>query len=289
MIAGMVPLYVYTLGQVFINGAGLVIESMYYLLLWLLILLIPFIIGMAVRRRQQTISDALLNWLIKPILLLAFILFITLGLYINMYVLTVLDNAALVTGGLIPFIGFGIGGGIMLLLKQGKQAAKTLAIEAAIMNSIVVIVSLRFTLPQPDADLASASAMWVLFLTPAPFVLMFLFHRIKKKIMFNFNKKDIENEKNVTLKNSFAAITKNALQIGGLESNNHEAEPSQSPTTTTYGHDGDQRRLLTSTSQTSSEQPHTVINNVSFMDMADGEDADMEPCIHKPMPGSDRR
>ena len=274
---GAVPLYVFTIGQHIPNGAGFVVNTLYYLVFWLLGLLLPFSAGLLIRRFKQSISDAFLNWLIKPLLLLAFILFITLGLYINMYMFGVLPTNALAAGALIPFIGFGLGGALMLIFRQGKPAAKTLAIEAAIMNSVVVIVALRFTLPQPDADLASAAAMWVLFFTPVPFILMFIFHRIKRKIMSHFEKKEFEKEQAQTMLTSFAAITQNAMQMGGISTQDfqqmHASSSSGSANNPTLGN-GDRKKLLLTPPASTQEDPSSVIiNNCSYIE---NPDADME-------------
>lgn len=264
------PLYVYTLAYLLPNGAGEVHTEIFYLVLWMIGLLVPYILGLLVRARKVTVAEAILNWLVKPVLLLAFILFITLGLYINMYVFSVLDNTALIAGALIPFIGFGIGGGLMLLAKQGKVPAKTLSIESAIMNSIAVIVAIRFTLPQPDADIASAAAMWVLYVTPLPFVIMFLFHRIKKTIMSHFEKEDIKKEQEVTILSSFAAITQNAMQMGGVV-NTNETQASSS-TQPNSNENGDQKRLLLSRSHSfETKSPHIIISNFSFVDQEEDE------------------
>lgn len=253
------------------------ITTLYYLVFWMLALVFPYAGGILLRKFKPAVSDAFLNWLIKPLLLLAFILFITLGLYINMYMFGVLQTSSLAIGGLIPFLGFGIGGGLMLIFRQGKPAAKTLAIESAIMNCIIVIVAVRFTLPQPDADLASAAAMWVLFFTPVPFVLMFIFHRIKRKIMSHFEKKEFEKEQANTMLSSFAAITANAMQIGGLSGHDLQMQASssqQSENNASYGN-GDKKRLIQLGTTNYPEDPSQVIvNNCSFMENA--EDIEME-------------
>lgn len=275
------PLYVFSIAQHIPNGAGFVVNTVYYLVFWLLGLLLPFTTGLLIRRFKQSISDAFLNWLIKPLLLLAFILFITLGLYINMYMFGVLPTNALAAGALIPFIGFGLGGGLMLIFRQGKPPAKTLAIEAAITNSVVVIVALRFTLPQPDADLASAAAMWVLFFTPVPFILMFIFHRIKRKIMSQFEKKEFEKAQAETMKSSFAAITQNAMQMGGISTQDFQqmqaSSSAESANNPTVGN-GDRKRLLFTPADTEPEDTsQVIINNCSYLDIPDT-DIELQQC-----------
>jgi len=247
-------MWLYGLGQLYPNGNGDLQSNMYYLVLWLVALFIPYGVGIFVKRRKESVSDACLNWLIKPLLLLAFILFITLGLYINIYMFSVLSSEALAVGGALPIIGFGLNGLLLLVTRQGKSAAKAGAIEAANMNCIAVIVALRFTLPKPDGELASAVIMWLLFCTPIPFIIMFIYHRIKKKIMSHFEKKEFEKEQTATMLQSFATITHNAMQIGGLTEHNEGKKISEE-----NGENGDTTLLLHRAGST--DQSVTVANH----------------------------
>ena len=198
------------------NQTGAVTKNTYLLVLWVLVLTVPYICGVMLRKRNESLSHAFLNWLIKPLLLLSFILFMTLGLYINMYIFRVLSNRALITGGILPFVGFTVGAFLSAVTRNEKKVVKTVAIEATIVNSLAAIIAIRFTLPSPDSDLASAAVMWVLFITPSPFFLLFIFHKIKRKVMSYFEKKELEKEKQETILQSFANITQNAIQLGGL-------------------------------------------------------------------------
>ena len=188
----------------------------HFLVLCLALLLIPYVLGVVVRHIKPSISEAILNWLIKPLLLLFMILFVTLGLYINIYAMGVLDKITLTIAGLVPSLGFCIGGGLTLATRQGKPSAKSVGIEAAIMNCLAVIAVIKYTMPQPDADMACASAIAVLFFTPLPFIGMLIFHKIKKKILTYFENRRFEKEQQEVITKSFALITQNALQISGM-------------------------------------------------------------------------
>lgn len=255
------------MGHLLPNNAGNVVKEIYYLGLWNIALLVPYIAGMLLKRRKETVSEAFLNWMMKPLLLLAFILFVTLGLYINMYMFSVLDKAALLAGGAIPFIGFLVGGAATLLAKQGRAAAKTTAIETAVTNCIAVIIAIRFTLPQPEADMASAGVMWVFFFTPVPFLLMFVIQKARGILMSYFDKKELEKEQQETILQSFAAITHNALQIGGINRENNNINDVVYSVDNDTGENCERAMLLRRLSR-HSDPSHVIANNIACMELS---------------------
>lgn len=198
------------------NGNGETEIPTYLIVICLSVMVVPYSFGVVLKRFKPNVADAMLNWLIKPSLLLFMILFITLGLYINMYAIGVLDKLTMVMAGMVPSLGYCIGGGLTLLARQGKPAAKSVAIEAAITNCLAVIALIKHTMPQPDADMAIAGVMAVLFFTPVPFIGMLVFHKIKKKVMTYLENRKFEREQQETILKSFAVITQNALQISGM-------------------------------------------------------------------------
>lgn len=191
----------------------------HFMVVCLALLLIPYTLGVILRQIKPAASEAIINWLIKPLLLLFLILFITLGLYINIYAMGVLDKVTLAMAGMVPSLGFCIGGGLTLVTRQGKPSAKSVGIEAAIMNCLAVVAAAKYTMKQPDSDLACAGAIAVLFFTPLPFTGMLIFHKIKKKIMNHFENRRYEKEHMETISKSFGAITQNALRLSGMAPN----------------------------------------------------------------------
>ncbi|XP_067937601.1 sodium/bile acid cotransporter 5-like [Watersipora subatra] len=213
---GTLPLWLYTFGKFLRNGVGESAVATHYMVLCLGLLILPYLLGVAMRHLKPDGAEAILNWLIKPLLLLFMILFVTLGLYINFYAMKQPDKMTLAMAGMVPNLGFIIGGGLTLVTRQGKASAKSVAIEAAIFNCLAVIAIAKIIMPQPDADLACAGAIAVLIFTPLPFIAMLVFHKIKKKIMNYFENRKFEKEQQETITKSFALITQNALQISGM-------------------------------------------------------------------------
>ena len=139
-------------------------------------------IGILLNKFKPAVAEAILNWLVKPFLLLFILVFGTIGVYINMYMFHLTDPRVPVAAALLPLTGYMFGMLIAYLSRQDAEYVKTLCTESSMFNCLLVLVMIRFTLPQPDADLCSAVAIWVLILTPLPFILMSVYQSFRRCI-----------------------------------------------------------------------------------------------------------
>ena len=146
---------------------------------WLAAAAGAYLLGIWLRMCSVKTADAILNWLVKPALLLFVLLFITLGSYINIYLFNTLDHSTMLCVMLLPVLGYMIGGIVAFLARQESDYVKTIATETTVTNCLLVLVMLRFSLPQPDADVASAVPMWVVLTSPVPFVLASVLQKIR--------------------------------------------------------------------------------------------------------------
>jgi len=56
---------------------------------------------------------------------------------------------------LLPWCGYLCGGGTAWLLKQDWRDIVAIAVETGVQNTGLAIFALRFSLPQPEADLTT--------------------------------------------------------------------------------------------------------------------------------------
>ena len=154
--------------------------------IWIVASCGAYMLGMVVRYFRPVGANAFLNWFIKPFLLLFIILFVTLGIYINMYMFDLVDGLALVAASLLNISAFAIAMGIAAAARQSQEYIKTIATETTIVNSMLALVTLRFCLSQPDADIASSIPIWVMFTSLMPFVLMLFFVKIYRYSLFKY-------------------------------------------------------------------------------------------------------
>ncbi|RUS92094.1 hypothetical protein EGW08_000118 [Elysia chlorotica] len=198
---GTAPLWIFVLGQYFQGDPESVLSShsvpVFNFELWLVASFLAYMAGLLIKRLRPLVADAILMWLIKPFLLLASILYITLGVYINMYVFELVNEYALLGAMLLPLCGCVVGALAAAAFRQPYAFIKTIALETSSLNCLVVMVALRYSLEQPDADLAAMIPIWVMFTIPGLFVSLAICNKIKNVIRHywdnrNGNKKESE-------------------------------------------------------------------------------------------------
>ncbi|GFN87123.1 sodium bile acid cotransporter [Plakobranchus ocellatus] len=193
------PLWIFILGQYFHGDPETVLSShsvpVFYFEIWLAASFLAYWAGLIIKRLKPLVADAILMWLIKPFLLLASILYITLGVYINMYVFELVNEYALLGAMLLPFCGCLVGALAAAAFRQSYAFVKTIALETSSLNCLIVMVALRYTLEQPDADLAAMIPIWVMFTIPGLYASLAICNKIKNVIRHywdnrNGNKKE---------------------------------------------------------------------------------------------------
>ncbi len=133
------------------------------------------LLGFLLRYIRPSVARAVLTWFSRPFLLLAAILFITLGVYINQYVfqapqpMAYLQHVGLALLCMLTLsyaCGWVAGGVIGLSAKR----CRALANQASVYQGLLAIPLLRICVPSPEGELASAIALWTVFLMPVPLV-----------------------------------------------------------------------------------------------------------------------
>ncbi|XP_060576298.1 sodium/bile acid cotransporter 5-like [Ruditapes philippinarum] len=179
---GTAPLWIFVLGQYFQQTEGSKIIPIYNFEIWLASTFFSYTAGLVINRFKPNVAEGLLNWFIKPFLLLATILYITVGVYINMYVFEKVDKMTVLAAMLLPLCGVLVGTVLSIIFRQKSNFCKTIALETSSLNCLIVLAALRFSLNQPDADLASVIPIWVMFTIPALYVILAILGKFKGKI-----------------------------------------------------------------------------------------------------------
>ena len=177
VISGTAPLWMFSLSHAL--GASNISNHLLNIEIWLCASAGAYLLGIFARICSEKGTEAYLNWFAKPFLLLFCILFITLGVYINIYVFNILSIATLIGGGLLPLLGYTMGMSIAYLGRLEGDCAKTIATECTASNCLLALVVSRFCLPPPADDLAAAMPLWVVFTSPAPFILAYIGRRVR--------------------------------------------------------------------------------------------------------------
>ncbi|KAJ8305523.1 hypothetical protein KUTeg_016068 [Tegillarca granosa] len=181
---GTAPLWIFVLGQYFqqTSEANSKIIPIYNFEIWLASTFFAYTAGLVINRFIPGVADALLTWIIKPMLLLATILYITLGVYINMYVFDKIVENAVLAAILLPLCGFFVAYALAKIFRQNSKFCTSVALETSSLNCLIVLAAIRFTLEKKDADPASTIPIWVMFTIPGMYVLLAILKCIKKNI-----------------------------------------------------------------------------------------------------------
>lgn len=187
LLAGTAPLWIFVLGQYFhreadIEERGERIIPIYNFEIWLAATFFAYTAGLLINRFKPSVAEALLMWIIKPLLLLATILYITLGVYINMYVFELIDNFAVLGAVLLPVCGCLIGFVLSVVCRQKAAFVKTIALETSSLNCLIVLAALRFSLPHEVSDMASTVPIWVMFTIPGLYGVLAILQMVKRFI-----------------------------------------------------------------------------------------------------------
>ena len=179
------------------------------LMLWLSCAFVCYILGLGLRKKSEKVADAILNWLTKPFLLFASILFVSLGLYINFFMFLVLDIPSLIGMALYPCLAYSLGYFLPCAIRQEQRFVRCIAIESAIPNCILALVVVQYTLPQPASDICTIAPIFVLIFSPTPFILEYLFKQLQVVYIDKCTKnQDIKNSSfHIAASNSLLNVT----------------------------------------------------------------------------------
>ncbi|ESO95075.1 hypothetical protein LOTGIDRAFT_93838, partial [Lottia gigantea] len=164
---GMIPLWMFTLGQLF-NDEKTTINIPYAnIMSTLAMVIIPLFVGMIIKYKCLKISKIILK-VIKPLSLITIVILLTFGIYVNLYIFRLFKPLHILAGCLLPYFGYLVGGVVALIFRQPWPRVKTIAIETGIQNVGVAFLMLLTSLPPPDGDLAAVGPAASGIMTPLP-------------------------------------------------------------------------------------------------------------------------
>ncbi|TKR73014.1 hypothetical protein L596_020382 [Steinernema carpocapsae] len=193
----MMPLWMHLLGKQFLVGyhpeATIKVPYM-KIVSSLLALVIPLLIGVGIQKWKPNIA-AKARKVMRPYIICVLVFVIAFGAYANSYMFFVMTVPALIgfTSSLVR---------LHVWLFRVDPPAPTpanvtaIAIETGIQNTGIAILLLKFSFPEPDADISALIPVIVASFTPAPLLLGMLVHRVikamRKRNMSDDDAKDSE-------------------------------------------------------------------------------------------------
>ncbi len=192
----MFPLWLYTLGRLVMDNGVRIHIPFQNILISLLCLLIPVIVGIVVRLKRPRAAK-LITKILKPFYIAFIIFMFTFGIYTNLYIFRLIKPMVVVSGCLLPYCGFIISGAVAFALRQPWKRVYTISIETGMQNAGIAMLLMKYSLPQPDADLSLVAPVMVTMFTPFPLWVAVTAYLIRKKCCLKERQEDPEVNGNV--------------------------------------------------------------------------------------------
>ncbi|CAG5121827.1 unnamed protein product [Candidula unifasciata] len=182
---GLLPMWLFTLGRVVYSEAKVKIpfENIFFSLLGIVI---PVVVGFILQRKYPKAAICFIK-AVKYIMIVFILFILTVGVYANLYIFSLMTGEVLLASALLPYVGFILGGLAAFICRQNLANIITIAVETGIQNTGIPIVLLRLSLTGPDKDTSIVSPIASAIFTPIPLLFGILFVQLRKCILANMN------------------------------------------------------------------------------------------------------
>ncbi|BFZ12739.1 hypothetical protein BsWGS_15778 [Bradybaena similaris] len=179
---GLLPMWIFTLGETFKDDTVKLHVPFEKILEALAIAILPLFVGMFIRYKFPKVAH-IIGKILKPVLIVIVAFIITFGIYINIYIFEMIRPMTIVAGCLLPYIGYILGGLVAFLCCRSWTEVKTIAIETGIQNSTIAFMILYLSLPPPDNQLATVGPAASAIMTPLPLFVAVFFYILYQRYM----------------------------------------------------------------------------------------------------------
>ncbi|CAH1780564.1 unnamed protein product [Owenia fusiformis] len=204
---GMIPFWIYTLGRQFVDedqGVGIPFAN---IMITLAIIVIPTLVGMFISYKKPKWAK-LISKIIKPLFIFVIIFAFSVGIYANLYIFSFFTFKIILAGCLLPYCGFIIGGLMGLVSRQPRNRILTIAMETGIQNTGVPVLMMRFSLMNPDSDLALIGPIAATIFTPIPLWIAIVVYEVYKRCCKKDTKEELDEDNNkVNVPNDYIRVT----------------------------------------------------------------------------------
>ncbi|XP_064598809.1 sodium-dependent organic anion transporter-like [Liolophura sinensis] len=210
----MLPLWMYTLGQTLIpENVEIPFSNIFYSLISLVV---PCVIGILIKRYFPKAAN-IIRKLIKPIAFVIILLILSVGIYSNLYMFTLMKNwRVLVCGLATPYSAYVTSAMVAWIGRQPPARILTISIETAIQNTAIAMVLILTTFPEPEASIAAVMPVTTVMFTPFPLIIFLIIKTIRARCCLPDTSKDSQlttDEKDSPKPHGKASIKKGVTNI----------------------------------------------------------------------------
>ncbi|XP_063612531.1 ileal sodium/bile acid cotransporter-like [Penaeus indicus] len=169
---GMMPLWMFTLGQKLLSQNSNVKIPFGNLAGSLISLTVPVIIGIFIKHKRP-------DWakkgsrIIKPVTFAIILFFMTIGIFNSYKAFMMMTWEMPVAGIILAFCGYAFGAVFATLWCLSKDKVIAISIETALQNPGVAFILLKLSLPSPDSDLATLPVVATIMMTGPPLMVVY--------------------------------------------------------------------------------------------------------------------
>ncbi|WAR13392.1 NTCP2-like protein, partial [Mya arenaria] len=162
-LCGMMPLWIYTLGSTLVDDS----------------------------------SDIRIPYLniLQPTTLVCIIVFLTVGIWSNLYIFKMFRPVHVLAGCLLPYFGYLLGGVIAVILRQPKARVVTIALETGMQNIGIAMLVLLLSFPPPLGDIATVAPLSSAMMTPIPPFVVTIVYNVYVKFFKKYEPVNVNDEK----------------------------------------------------------------------------------------------
>lgn len=175
----MMPLYFYTLGQLYTHELSITVPFL-GLARSLALVVIPYGIGICISHFFPK-SRPFVQKRVKPLMIGVMLFFLVFGFIVYWHLLRMIELHTILTAPLLPFLGFIFGGFLAWVSRLNWTQIKTVGIEAGIQNTGIAFMIMMYSFPQPYATQAMIVPMIVSFLSTKPFWVLLIIRNQARK------------------------------------------------------------------------------------------------------------
>ncbi|XP_053686745.1 ileal sodium/bile acid cotransporter-like isoform X2 [Sabethes cyaneus] len=176
---GMMPLWIFTLGRKIFERGNLVVPYT-NLATFAVGLIIPMGIGLLCQRYTPRLARILVR-ILKPCSALLILFIVVFAIVTNLYLFELFSWQIIAAGLGLPWIGYLFGFIVSKSARLPTADALAISIETGIQNTGIAIFLLRFSLPQPAADLTTVVPVSAAIMTPVPLMILYVVLKIRER------------------------------------------------------------------------------------------------------------
>ncbi|XP_065072567.1 ileal sodium/bile acid cotransporter-like isoform X1 [Ochlerotatus camptorhynchus] len=176
---GMMPLWLFTLGTTIFSKGNLKVPYR-NIATFAIGLVVPLGIGLLIQRYSPRTARLLVR-ILKPMAAILILFIVIFAIVTNLYLFELFSWQIIVAGLGLPWIGYIFGYIASKAARLPTTDALAISVETGIQNTGIAIFLLRFSLPQPEADLTTVVPVSAAIMTPFPLMALYLVMKIRER------------------------------------------------------------------------------------------------------------